>query len=101
MAYSPDYRSFPGASRTAASAAVLDAGLRAYLLRVYNWMASGLLLTGIVAYGIANTGLIDLFYHQVFTPRGIAIQPTLLGYASIFAPLAFVMVLSFGVSRMS
>ena len=30
--------------------AVLDQGLRAYMLRVYNWMASGLLLTGIIAY---------------------------------------------------
>ena len=71
------------------------------MLRVYNWMTSGLLLTGIVAYGVANTSLIELFYHQVATPRGIAVAPTLLGYAAIFAPLAFVMVLSFGVNRLS
>ncbi len=99
MAFVPDYRTYaPGA---AADGAAIDAGLRSYMLRVYNWMASGLLLTGIVAYGIANTSLIKLFYHQVATPRGIAVQPTILGYAAIFAPLAFVMVLSFGVNRLS
>ena len=99
MAFLPDSRTYaPGA---AADTAVLDAGLRAYMLRVYNWMSSGLLLTGIVAYAIANTSLIALFYQQVMTPRGIAIQPTILGYAAIFAPLVFTMVLSFGVNRLS
>ncbi len=99
MAFIPDSRTYaPGAT---ADTAVLDAGLRAYMLRVYNWMSSGLLLTGIVAYAVANTSLINLFYHQVETPRGFAVQPTILGYAAIFAPLVFVMVLSFGVNRLS
>ena len=99
MAFIPDSRTY--APSAAADTAVLDAGLRAYMLRVYNWMSSGLLLTGIVAYAIANTSLISLFYQQVATPRGIAIQPTILGYAAIFAPLVFTMVLSFGVNRLS
>ena len=99
MAFIPDSRTY--APSATADTAVLDAGLRAYMLRVYNWMSSGLLLTGIVAYAIANTSLIELFYHQVATPRGIAIQPTILGYAAIFAPLVFTMVLSFGVNRLS
>ena len=99
MAFVPDYRTYaPGA---AADGAALDAGLRSYMLRVYNWMTSGLLLTGIVAYGVANTSLIELFYQRVATARGVAIQPTILGYAAIFAPLAFVMVLSFGVNKLS
>ena len=99
MAFIPDSRSY--APSATADSAVLDAGLRAYMLRVYNWMSSGLLLTGVVAYAIANTSLIDLFYRQVATARGIAIQPTILGYAAIFAPLVFVMVLSFGVNKLS
>ena len=99
MAFIPDSRTY--APSAAADTAVLDAGLRAYMLRVYNWMSSGLLLTGIVAYAIANTSLISLFYQQVMTPRGIAVQPTILGYAAIFAPLVFTMVLSFGVNRLS
>ncbi len=99
MAFVPDYRTYaPGA---AADGALLDTGLRAYMLRVYNWMTSGLLLTGIVAYGIANTSLIELFYQRVVTSRGVAVQPTILGYAAIFAPLAFTLVLSFGVNKLS
>ena len=105
MALGPDYRNttgVPGWGRTAtADAAAVDAGLRSYMLRVYNWMASGLLLTAIVAYVIAYTGAADLFYTRVMTPRGAATQPTILGLAAMFAPLAFVLVLSFGVNRMS
>jgi FtsH-binding integral membrane protein len=101
MAYSPDYRTYPGATGATAASAVLDAGLRAYMLRVFNWMTSGLLLTGIVAYGIANTSLLGLFYQRVPTPAGYAWQPTILALASIFAPLVFVMVLSFGINRLS
>lgn len=84
-----------------ADAAAIDAGLRTYMLRVYNWMASGLLLTAIIAYVIANTGLSELFFTRVMTPRGAATQSTILGLAAMFAPLAFVLVLSFGVNRMS
>ena len=105
MASGPDYRyttGAPGWGRVAtADAAAVDAGLRSYMLRVYNWMASGLVLTGIVAYLIANTGAADLFYTVVRTSRGVATQPTILGLAAMFAPLAFVLVLSFGVNRMS
>ena len=105
MASGPDYRfttGAPGWGRVAtADAAAIDAGLRSYMLRVYNWMASGLLLTAIIAYVIANTGASELFYTVVRTPRGLATQPTILGLVAMFAPLAFVLVLSFGVNRMS
>jgi FtsH-binding integral membrane protein len=100
MAYSPDYRTYPRAS-AATTAAVLDAGLRAYMLRVYNWVASGLLLTGIVAYVIANTDLINLFYPVVMTPVGPRHTASALAMIAIFAPLAFVLVLSLGVNRLS
>src|SRR5579864_5715030 len=100
MAFSPDYRTYPPAS-AATTAAVLDAGLRAYMLRVYNWMSSGLLLTGIIAFGIANTDLINAFYPVVVTPMGAMRQPSALAMISIFAPLAFVLVLSLGVNRLS
>jgi FtsH-binding integral membrane protein len=99
MAFSPQSGAYPRAS--AATTAVYDAGLRAYMLRVYNWMASGLVLTGAVAYGIANTSLINLFYPVVQTPFGYAHHATALAMISIFAPLAFVLVLSLGVNRLS
>jgi FtsH-binding integral membrane protein len=99
MAFSPQSGAYPRAS--AATTAVYDAGLRAYMLRVYNWMASGLLLTGVVAYGIANTSLVNLFYPLVQTPFGYAHQATALAMIAMFAPLAFVLVLSLGVNRLS
>jgi len=109
MAIQPESRwtqptgSQQGWGRTAGvDAAALDAGLRAYMLRVYNWMASGLLLTGIVAYLIAhNPAVAELFYTVVRTPRGMATAPTILGYIAMFSPLAFVLALSFGINRMS
>jgi FtsH-binding integral membrane protein len=102
MAFSPDYRTYTGATRAAETAAVLDAGLRAYMLRVYNWMASGLVLTGIVALAISSTSLLDLFYPLVMTPSGRMVHsPTILAWISIFAPLAFVLVLNIGVNRLS
>ncbi|MCC6719268.1 MAG: Bax inhibitor-1/YccA family protein [Acetobacteraceae bacterium] len=102
MAIGPEYRAYPGVSRAADTAAVLDAGLRAYMLRVYNWMTSGLVLTGIVAYGVVSVPAIyELFYPQVMTPRGLMHVPGALAYVAMFAPLAFVLVLSFGVNKLS
>lgn len=100
MAFTPDFRTYPSA-RSADTAAVLDAGLRAYMLRVYNWMAGGLVLTGIVAHAIASTSLLELFYPLEMTARGPMRVPGLLAYVSMFAPLAFVLVLNFGVNRLS
>jgi FtsH-binding integral membrane protein len=101
MAYSPDPRGFAVRTGQPAQAAVLDAGLRAYMLRVYNWMASGLVLTGIVAYAIANTSLIQLFYQQVQTDYGTRLQATPLAWVAMISPLAFVLVMSFGINRLS
>jgi FtsH-binding integral membrane protein len=64
-------------------------------------MASGLVLTGIVAYLIANTALIDAFYPQVATASGYGRTVGPLAMVAMFAPLAFVLVLSFGVNRLS
>ena len=78
--------------------AAIDAGLRAYMLRVYNLMAMGVGLTGIVSLGVLNVpALLEMFY--VPTARGI--EPTMLAYIAMFAPLAFVMILSFGINKMS
>lgn len=71
--------------------AAYDAGLRSYMLSVYNYMASGVLLTGIVALLFASSGL----------ARDILMGPGLLKYLIMLAPLGFVMVLSFGINRLS
>ncbi len=107
MALQPDYRytrAAPGWGRTAtADAAAIDAGLRAYMLRVYNWMASGLLLTGIVAFAVAGVPALQaLFYQASMLPSGrVVVQPTLLWWIATLSPLAFILVLSFGYNRLS
>ena len=107
MALQPDYRfttGAPGWGRVAtADAAAVDAGLRAYMLRVYNWMASGLLLTGIVALAVVTVpALQELFYTVARTPSGrLVAQPTILFWVVTLSPLAFMLVLSFGYNRLS
>jgi FtsH-binding integral membrane protein len=61
-----------------AEAAPIDAGLRAYMLRVYNYMASGLALTGLVAAGVASSPTAihtifgtGLFWVVAFAPIGL------------------------------
>ena len=65
-----------------------DAGLRKYMLSVYNYMASGVLLTGIVALLFASSGLAE----QVLR--------TPLRWVLMLAPLGFVMAISFGINKM-
>lgn len=104
MALQPDYRYTQSAwGRPAtADAAAVDAGLRAYMLRVFNWMASGLLLIGIISLWIGTSPTAQaLFWQVVRTPYGNAVSPTMLGYVAMFSPLAFVLVLSFGINRLS
>jgi FtsH-binding integral membrane protein len=89
--------------RGAATAAdTMDAGLRAHMLRVYNYMVGALSLTGLVAYVVANTpALLNLLYQQTLTSSGVALQPTILGWVVMLAPIALVFFLSFRVQHMS
>jgi FtsH-binding integral membrane protein len=68
--------------------AAFHAGLRSYMLSVYNYMASGVLLTGIVALLFAGSGY------------AAQVMQTPLRWIIMLAPLAFVMVLSFGLNRL-
>jgi uncharacterized protein len=67
----------------------LDLGLRQYMLRVYNFMAGGLLVTGLVAYAAVTTG----FYQQL--------AGTPLMWVVLLAPLGAVLLLGFRIERMS
>ena len=86
---------YRGPATTKADGAVFDAGLRKYMLSVYNYMASGVLLTGIVALLVANNVANGGFFLQVLAGGG------LMRWVVMLAPLAFVMVLSFGINRLS
>ncbi len=75
---------------TGPDTALFDAGLRAHMLRIYNYMASGVLLTGLVALFVASTPAI---YQPIFGSP--------LKWVVMFAPLAFVFFFSFRIDRMS
>ena len=86
----------------AGSADTLDAGLRTYMLRVYNYMLVGLGLTGAVAWLVSSQPTLQqIFYNQVATAQGMALQPNLLGWIAMFAPLGMVLFLSFRIQAMS
>ncbi|MEA1073230.1 Bax inhibitor-1/YccA family protein [Sphingomonas sp. LY160] len=68
--------------------AARDAGLRSYMLKVYNYMASGVLLTGIVALLFANSGI------------AAQVMATPLRWVIMLAPLGFVFAMSLGVNKM-
>ena len=59
----------------AARATVIDEGLRAYMIRVYNYMAAGVALTGVVAWFTYNAAVITNAAGQItgLTPFGSAI----------------------------
>ena len=84
-----------GAATVSVPRAARDVGLRSYMLSVYNYMASGVLLTGIVAMVFANSSLIQLLFNQA-TGR-----PSILYWVALLAPLGVVMWLQFGINRIS
>jgi FtsH-binding integral membrane protein len=85
-------------TRGQAEAAQIDVGLRQYMLRVYNYMASGLALTGIVALVVASTPALNALFFQI-GPRGMQ-SPTVLGWVAIVSPIGLVLAMSFGIARM-
>ena len=90
----PNASPFQARSADATRDVAFDAGLRSYMLSVYNYMTSGVLLTGIVALAFAWGGATSPAA-QVFMGGGI------LKYILMFSPLAIVFAMSFGQSRMS
>lgn len=79
---------------------VIDAGLRAHMLRVYNYMLVGLALTGATAWLTAATPEISALFYQVNAATG-RFGLTGLGWIALLAPLGIVFFLSFGINRMS
>src|SRR3990167_10198674 len=78
----------------------IDAGLRAFMLGVYNKMALGLLVSAAIAYPVASVPAIrDLLY--VVTPTGALQRFTTGGTILAFAPLALVLISSFAMRNPS
>src|SRR5215216_6609289 len=104
-----------GRPLTRAEAAVVDAGLRAYMLRIYNYMVLGLAITGFAALGAymlsvtgdpanavrgATGGATALRSGVYLTPIGYALFVSPLKWLVILAPLALVFFLSFRIQNM-
>ena len=104
---------------TSAEAAAVDAGLRAHMLRIYNYMVLGLVITGVAALGVYAFSVtpdvaaaakitrddIEIPYrlaglNMYLTPLGYTIFVGPMKWPVILAPLVLVFALSFGIERM-
>ncbi len=88
MAFNTDPRY--AQARVGVPAERIDEGLRAYMLSVYNYMGLALAVTGIVAMFVAST---PALYVPIFT--------TPLKWVVMLAPLAFILILSFGINKLN
>jgi FtsH-binding integral membrane protein len=110
-----NYSSPFGRAAGRVDAAAVDAGLRAYMLRIYNYMSIGLAITGLAALGVymfavttdasqavqsATGASIALARGQYLTPFGYAMFASPLKWVFILAPLAMVFAISFGINRL-
>ena len=98
---------YAAANARSQQGAVVDEGLRSYMLGVYNYMTMGVALTGVVAYVVYTMmvaapgaeGAVQLKNGTVLTQLGYALLISPLKWVVMLAPLAFILVMSF--ARMS
>jgi len=87
----------------AQAAPAIDAGLRQYMLRVYNYMASGLALTGLVAYMLFQATAVTGPTGDIvgLTNLGVSLYTGPMMWIVALAPLGVVLYMSFGIRNMS
>src|SRR4030088_1346708 len=102
-----NYASPFGRAAGRVDAATVDAGLRAYLLRIYNYMSIGLAIPGFAALGVymaavpADTAGDAVRVGKIYlTPCGYAMFVSPLKWLFMLAPLAMVFVISAGINRL-
>jgi FtsH-binding integral membrane protein len=103
-----NYASPFGRAAGRVDAATVDAGLRAYMLRIYNYMSIGLAITGMAALGVYMaavtndpSGAAAKIGNAFLTPFGYAMFVSPLKWLFILAPLAMVFVISAGINRLA
>ena len=84
---------------TIADQATFDVGLRAHMVRVYNYMASGLALSGIVAFGLFSSPELAGMFFQLQAGRVVGLN--MLGWIAILAPIGLLLLVSFRAATMS
>jgi FtsH-binding integral membrane protein len=91
----------PSVAARPGTAAVVDQGLRSYMLKVYNYMTIGLVITGLVAFGAFNAAVTQSGGQITgLTQFGSVLFESPVRWVVILAPLAFVLVLSFGINKL-
>ncbi len=102
-------RAYSTQARSRADAFAYDEGLRAYMIRVYNYMGIGLVLTGLVAYGFYAMAVTNdpaeaaarLGNGLMLTALGKAIYVSWLRWVIALAPLAIVFLFAARINQMS
>ena len=84
--------------KTRSSADQIDQGLKAYMNKVYSFMAVGLALTGVIAH-LTSTMAFD-FRTNTMTAFGNAIYGSPLAFVIMLAPLGFIIALNMGIAKM-
>jgi FtsH-binding integral membrane protein len=102
-----NYSSPFGRAAGRVDAATVDAGLRAYMLKIYNYMAIGLAITGLAALGVymaavtTDAGASAAHIGNIYlTSFGVAMFVSPLKWLFMLAPLVMVFVISFGIQRL-
>jgi len=97
------YETRPVVGATTVEQATFDAGLRSHMLRVYNYMASGLALSGIVAMLVYSVPALNaIFIKTALLPSGRMVAGlTILGWVAILAPIGLILLASFRAATMS
>lgn len=92
-----DFRNTNVRAATNTAGVAYDEGLRSYMLRVYNLMALGLVITGVAAFGTSALAVSN----GELTALGQALYLSPLKWVVMLAPLAMVFFLSFRIEKMS
>jgi uncharacterized protein len=94
-------RNYAAATRgVGADRAVIDAGLRAYMLRIYNYMAMGVALTGVVAWITFNAAVTETAGRLVLTPFGQMIYSGPATIVLFLGTLGLVFLISWRIDRL-
>jgi hypothetical protein len=95
-------RNYAAATRgvSADRAVAIDQGLRAYMIRVYNYMAMGVALTGVVAWATFNAAVTETAGRLALTPFGQAIYSGPATLILILGTLGLVFFISFRINRL-
>jgi len=90
-------------AKSSTSEEIIDQGLRAYMLKVYNYMGSGVLLTGFVALLFFKLAVVTGEAGEIIglTNFGSTIYTSGLKWVLMLAPLGVVFYMSFNIAKMN